>query len=268
MTAWPGQMVGAGLSIGTGCQTWSPRGVRQCGGDRQDPAVSRGAAAKACSLSGGSSQDWHLNKNVNLDRLHSFTGLKLQRGVDSGCSYIFAHICCSDEDVWNFSGALVLWLIASALFVHISTVCWCRTRFSCCPTFPDSLSFPFTYFSLSYLCNLIFHSHFSTPSSINLQSFLPSQLFFASIPLFWLHPPNYSSSPLYPWKSNTLSFFPPSHSYLFSLFFRSWKDLHKLSVFAVCFFPPHFSQTPAHLFHFSTAPSIHSEFLLTNCPIL
>lgn len=156
-----------------------------------------------------------------------------------------------------FDKLLLCYLLTSAVSV--------QNRFPCCPTFPDSLSYPFTYFSLSYLCNLIFHFHFSTPSSINLQFFLPFQLFFTSIPLFWLHPSYYSSSPLYPWKSDILSFLPPFHSFIFSVF----RTLEISPALAVCsFLPSFFLKLQLMSSIFPLPPSFQSEFLLANCAIL
>lgn len=166
----------------------------------------------------------------------------------------FLVLLCSDK-------LLLCYLLTSA---H---VCWCRTGFSCCPTFPDSLSFPFTYFP-SLTCVISFFTPTSLPPLLlTFSSFSPPSCslhpshYFGSIHLITLHLLSTLASPTY-----SPSF--PHLIHFYSLFLRSWKYLHKLSAFVVCFFPLHFSQTPAHLFHFSTAPSIQFKFLLANCPIL
>lgn len=73
----------AGLSIGTSCQTWSPRGARRRGGDRQDRR-SRGEPEQrpaACLVAAprAPETDWRQNKNAVLLKLHAFTRLKPQR---------------------------------------------------------------------------------------------------------------------------------------------------------------------------------------------
>lgn len=81
-----------------------------------------------------------------------------------------------------------------------------RRRFSCCPTFSDSLSFLFTFFP-SLTCVISFFTPTSLPplyppSSINLQSFLSSQQFFTShfgsIHLITLHLLSTLGSPFFP----------------------------------------------------------------------
>lgn len=84
MTAWLRQMLRAALSVGTGCQTWSPWGVQQRGPEPTRPAVSRGAGAKACSLSGGSSTHAKLKMTFWL-------------------SYIYLHVLnCREEATLDF----------------------------------------------------------------------------------------------------------------------------------------------------------------------
>lgn len=208
----------------SGSQRWgpavrreAPRGVRQRGPKRPDRRRSRGEPEqKACSLSGGSSTHAKIKMSFWLSYVHLHV-LNCGEEATLDCpTYLrFRWRClklfsCS---LVRFDELLQRYLLTSARW------CWRKTGFSCCPTFPDSLSFPFTYFSFSHLCNLLFFLPLLSPSSISLQAFLPSQLFFASIPLFWLHPSNYSPSPLYPWKPNILSFFSFHRFHFYSLCF-------------------------------------------------
>lgn len=219
-------------------------------------------------LPGSRETDWQHNKNAILENVHAFPRLKVQRRVDSGCSCRPAQTGCYDEDVWNFSWfscALIncfCYLLASAHCAGAAQVSP-AVLLSLTPCLSLSPIFP------SLTCVISFFTPTSLPPpSINLQCFLLSQLFFTSIPLFWLHPSNYSSSPLYPWKSNILSFFSPSHLHFCSLSFWDSGNISTRSQHLLFASSPHFSQTPVHVFHFSSAPSIQTNFLLANCPTL
>lgn len=242
MTAWPGQMVRVGLSIGTNCQTWSPRGVRQRGGDRQErrshgepeqrPAACLVAAPRAGETHSHKIKMTFLGSHMHLHVLNCKEGSTLDvppylriYAVMMKMFETFLLLLCSDK------------LLLCCLLTSAHACVLVQNRFLLLSYFLWLLVFPIHLFSLSHLCNLIFYSHFSTPSSINLQFFLPSQLFFPSIPRFWLHPSNYSSSPLYPWMSNMLSFSSPSHSFLVSVFKIQEISPQALSICCLFFSP-------------------------------
>lgn len=173
-TAWPRQMVRAGLSVGTSCQTRSSGGGGAAGADRQHWR-SRGKPEQRPAPVWG-----------QLPELESGTDGKMKISFWISCMQEHAQ----RPDVATHLRMFVMKMLKSFLinclwYLLPSAVGWCRIGFSCCPTFPDSLSFPFTFFpSLTWVisfCTPTSLPPLYLPSSINLQSFLPSQLFFFNI---------------------------------------------------------------------------------------